>query len=507
MRNTLVLGLLLLFALFIQSCRKDFDFEPSQGNLEFSKDTVYLDTVFTNIGTSTYTLKVYNRSNANVQIPSIRLAEGEASSYRLMVDGMSGKVFQDVELLAKDSMYVFIEATIDYEKYKNSKTSFLYTDKLIFQSQNKTQNIEIVTLVRDAHFLYPKKNSDGIAETLPVGDEEISGFYLSENDAVFGNSLHWTADKPYVVYGYAGVPKNKELTIDAGAEIFFHRNSGIIVAENAHIKAIGTLDKPIHFQGNRLEYSYRYTPGQWGTIWLTPDSNGVFENVTIQNPTIGLFVNKNKGVLNLHNTQIYNASQYGILARTATITGDNVVVGSAGSASLACTLGGTYRFIHSTFVNLWNTPDTTSVWIDNGKGEEDFRLHEAFFANCILYSQTSESLLLNPATQEIADFPMVFDTNFIKFYDGNNRLTGQFPYTFDDGDSFKNNFIQRRNSTFNPLFLSPSKNQFQLTAETVELLGIANPFYSQQSPTDILGKARINQPDLGAYQHIMQEKE
>lgn len=507
MRNTLVLGFLLLFAILTQSCRKDFDFEPSQGNLEFSKDTVYLDTVFTNIGTSTYTLKVYNRSNKNIQIPSIRLAEGEASSYRLLVDGMSGKVFQNVELLAKDSMFVFIEATIDYEKYKNPEASFLYTDKLIFQSQNKAQNIEVVTLVRDAHFLYPKKNSDGVIETLPIGDEQIKGFYLSENDPIFGNSLLWKADKPYIVYGYAAVPQNKELLIEAGSEVYFHKDSGIIVAKDAEIKAIGTIEKPIVFQGNRLEYSYRYTPGQWGTIWLTPESNGVFKNVTIQNPTIGLFVNKNKGNLDLNNLQIYNASQYGILARTANIQGDNIVIGSAGLTSLACTLGGSYSFIHSTFVNLWNSPGTTSVWIDNGDGKEEFRLHDALFANCILYSQSSESLILSPATRELSDFPVYFDTNFIKFYDGNNKLSGQFPYIFNDNNSFKSNYIQRRNSTFNPIFLNPSRNQLQLTAGTIELLGVANPFYTKETPIDITGKTRLNEPDLGAYQHILQEKE
>ena len=54
----------LLFLLFagiaisLTSCRKDFAFEPSSGGLEFSKDTVYLDTVFTNIGSSTYKLKI-----------------------------------------------------------------------------------------------------------------------------------------------------------------------------------------------------------------------------------------------------------------------------------------------------------------------------------------------------------------------------------------------------------------------------------------------------------------
>ena len=60
--------LLLIFIATWSSCRKDFEFSPSTGNLEFSKDTVYLDTVFSNIGSSTYNLKVYNRSNEDIVI-------------------------------------------------------------------------------------------------------------------------------------------------------------------------------------------------------------------------------------------------------------------------------------------------------------------------------------------------------------------------------------------------------------------------------------------------------
>ena len=81
MRRLLLL-LLIGFAVSLTSCRNDFDFESSSGNLRFSKDTVYLDTVFTNIGSSTYTLKVYNKSDKNIAIPSLKLGKGMASKYR-----------------------------------------------------------------------------------------------------------------------------------------------------------------------------------------------------------------------------------------------------------------------------------------------------------------------------------------------------------------------------------------------------------------------------------------
>ena len=130
MKRLSYLAISLFILIFWSSCRKDLDFNPSTGNLTFSKDTVYLDTVFSNIGSSTYNLKVYNNSNDNILIPRIQLSQGENSMYRLNVDGMTGtttgKIFDDVEILAKDSMYIFIETTIDIQNLVTTENQFLY---------------------------------------------------------------------------------------------------------------------------------------------------------------------------------------------------------------------------------------------------------------------------------------------------------------------------------------------------------------------------------------------
>ena len=122
-------GLAILCCLVLwSSCRNDFETVASTGSLEFSKDTVYLDTIFSNIGSSTYNLKVYNRSDEDINIPTLRLAQGEASSYRLNVDGMPGKVFENVQVLAKDSIFIFIETTFDINNLPTNPKDFLYTD-------------------------------------------------------------------------------------------------------------------------------------------------------------------------------------------------------------------------------------------------------------------------------------------------------------------------------------------------------------------------------------------
>ncbi len=184
-----ILYFLLTFTVLVfwSSCRKDFDFSPSTGDLSFSKDTIYLDTVFTNIGSSTYNLKVYNRSNNDISIPNVRLTQGENSNYRLNVDGMSGKVFENVELLAKDSLFIFIETTFDIQSVVAADNQFLYTDAIEFDIGNNFQKVELVTLVKDAVFIYPNKDTTtGIIETLSF---DVNGDGTPDQTALQGRFL------------------------------------------------------------------------------------------------------------------------------------------------------------------------------------------------------------------------------------------------------------------------------------------------------------------------------
>ena len=238
LRNAILLIGVALLASLYTSCRKDFDFRPVQNSeLRFSRDTVYLETVFTNISSATYYLKVYNKSNDPISIPSIYLENGVTSNFRLNLDGRVGKSFDDVELLPKDSMFVFVETTADIQELTSTNTQFLYEDKIRFSDVG---TVTLMTLVQDAIFLYPEKYNQGIKETIPISIDEsgntasIEGFYLEDTELVFTN------EKPYVVYGYMGIPSGKTATFEAGARIHFHKNSGIIVAKDATMIVDGT---------------------------------------------------------------------------------------------------------------------------------------------------------------------------------------------------------------------------------------------------------------------------
>ncbi len=489
---------------FYTSCRKDFSTVLSTGSLSFSKDTIFLDTVFTNTSSSTQQFKVYNKSNDAITIPQISLEKGLTSFYRLNVDGIPGKNFENIDILAHDSIFVFVEATIDF----NAVTNPLYTDKILFDTGVNRQKVELVTLVQDAHFLFPSRDADGIKETIVLGIDaggdpiEVNGFMLNGNTT-------FTNDKPYVIYGYLGVPENATLTINAGSALHFHEDSGIIVGKNATLDVRGTLSDKVVFQGDRLEPEFENTAGQWGTIWLRAGSkNNRINNALIKNSVIGVLTDSigtsSIPTLTLNNTEIYNTSNFGILGRETYIEGKNLVIANNGQSSLACTMGGTYNFTHCTFANYFNNGfrQFPTLLINNyvgftdKTGAESFiirNLNEANFTNCIIDGNQSIEMILDK--KEGGTFEYQFKNNLIKFNDVNNTFATDVLYDFENTDFYTSNIING-----NAQFEDTDLNKLQIGKDS-EAIGKADISASLNVPFDILGFSRNVNPDIGAYQH------
>lgn len=505
-----VYGLVLVASVLLwSSCRNDFESVPSTGNLEFSKDTVYLDTVFTNIGSSTYNLKVYNRSDEDINIPSVRLGMGESSKYRLNVDGLPGKVFEDIQILAKDSIFIFIETTVDVTDQTND-LQYVYTDQILFDSGGNEQKVELVTLVQDAVFLYPERFPDGTTETLNLGTTEdpypVYGFFLDDPELTFTN------EKPYVIYGLAAVPPGKTLSIQPGARVHFHADSGILVANTASIKANGApssdpelLENEIIFEGDRLEPDFAEVPGQWLTIWCTAGStDNEFSYTTIKNSTVGILMDSNDGdrTLSLSNVQIYNSGNVGLLARTGDVYGENVVITNSGQSSLSCSLGGTYEFNHCTFANYWNNSFRSfpSVIIDNElqTGENEITvadLQQATFNNCIIYGSEQREIAL--IENENAAFNFQFNNSLIRFEDPFGDFEGLPNYNFNNAGLYSNCLLNE-----DPVFQNPSENNLNIETGTSGADGLGDPTISNLVPIDLNGMARGASPDAGAYESI-----
>src|SRR5690554_2104391 len=496
-----IYGLAIMCCLVLwSSCRNDFETIPSSGNLEFSKDTVYLDTIFTNIGSSTYNLKVYNNSKEDIHIPSLRLARGESSQYRLNVDGIPGKVFQDVQILAKDSVFIFVETTFDIHNLPTSSNEFLYTDQILFDTGAHAQKVELVTLIKDAVFLYPERFEDGTTETLVLGSGEdifeIPGFFLDDEELIFTN------EKPYVIYGFAAVARNKTLQVEAGARVHFHANSGIMVAGSMKVMGAQSFDRDameneVIFQGDRLEPSFEDIPGQWGYIRLTDGSTGnEFHHTTIKNAQIGLVVENSP--LTLKNVQIYNNSNMGILARTGNIYAENLAINNNGQSSLAIQLGGSYTFNHCTFANYWTSGfrNFPAVSLDNSLETEEgiyvSDLVRADFTNCIIYGNDRMEFTLSKSPE--AAFNFNFKNSLLRFEDprgeaGNNPL-----YDFSDPSIYTDVVFN-----IDPAFQNTSKNNLNIETGNSGADGIG--LGSVAPLEDLNGTQRdLDAPDAGAYE-------
>ena len=520
MKKYIYFILTIILVSFWSSCRNDFEFEPNTGNLEFSRDTVFLDTVFTNIGSSTFTLTVFNRSNEDIVIPSVRLGEGQDSFYRLNVSGdtgvgpVLGREFENVEIFARDSIFIFIETTIDIQELTNSETQFIYTDAIEFDSGANLQTVDLVTLVQDAVFIFPSRSTDPntgeqITETLSfdadgdgVEDETtIEGRFLTNDELTFTN------ERPYVIFGFAAVNNGQTLNIEAGARVHFHADSGILVTDGGSIQVNGepsidpdVLEGEVIFEGDRLEPAFANVPGQWQTIWLFEGStNNSFNHATIKNATVGILSDGNQNddtKLNITNSQIYNSSNFGILGRATTINAENLAINISGQSSFAGTIGGRYNFVHSTLANFWSFSfrQFPSVLLNNFTTDANGNtitnpLQEANFTNCIIFGNDNPELILD--RQDAADFNFRFVNSLIQFQDFNNNFNEDI-YDFSNTDLYENVILNQ-----NPMFLDPNNNMLQIpNGSPADGAGI---IFGNLN-TDIINILRSNPPDIGAYE-------
>ncbi|RTE52569.1 hypothetical protein EHW67_15620 [Arenibacter aquaticus] len=500
-------GYLLVFlviALVYCSCRHDFDYKKSNGNLEFSKDTVLLDTVFSSIGSSTYTLKVYNRSDQDINIPTIGLKQGDQSKYRLNVDGEAGYHFTNTPLFAHDSLYIFIEVT--YYTQEQDPQEFLYSDAIQFDHQNHLQEVQLVTLVQDAIFLFPNKstNRELASIELRLSDSEevtwVEGFELKDHE------LNLTNEKPYVIYGYATVPQNKTLTIGEGARLYFYKDSGLLIPNSASIHINGKLsednillEREVIFEGNRLEPEYSEVSGQWGGLWIANGSiNNSIEYLTLKNATLGIMVQGdttlNDNSLTIKNSKIYNSQNINLWGQSAVINAKNLVLGNAGNISLYCNMGGQYSFIHSTIANYWKKGyrNNAALHIDNYStiNGNAYDLHKADFKNCIIYGDNGTELNLDMDPNK--EFQYYFENCLIKF----SEISEHSLYDFSNPVRYKNILLN-----LDPRFEAAVKNNF-LIDKTSNAIDAGNLDSAALVPLDILGNTRTENPDLGAFEAL-----
>lgn len=461
--------IILLALIVFSSCRKDVLFEDNTAKIEFSTDTVFFDTVFTTVGSITERIKIYNPYDLPIQLDRIWLKSGPQSNFKLNVDGLAGKDVKDVRIEANDSIFVFIEVTVDPN---GGNTPMVIEDQLMINSNGNEQSVDLVAWGQDAYF-WP------------------SFAFQFPNDSVALRN-----DKPNVFYGYSLIDSLTTLVIPEGTNVHFHNNSGLIVGTGASLKVRGTLDNPVTFQGDRIEDFFKESPGQWGQIVLTQTSVGnYFNHAIIKNGGIGLSVGftldptlAQRPEVVLKNTQILNMSFIGLIGIDANIRAENTVVANCGDHTVALVLGGEYDFKHCTFANYFNdNPRSKPVLLmSNFSESEDGQIFKrdlnARFRNSILHGALDSELQRERETGVAFDY--VFDRVILKLDTENISNTDRFIGVVKNPEG--------------SLFINPNENNYSLPSESAAIdagadIGI---------PLDLLGKMRTEVPDLGAIEFI-----
>ena len=156
------------------ACQDDDSFSTNNGlKLDFSVDTLSLDTVFSRTPSSTYSFWVHNRNNDGLRMQSVRLRRGNQTGYRVNVDGMyldnaNGSQTNDVEIRKNDSILVFVELTSNETR---QPTPTLVEDDLVFTLESGVeQKVCLRAWSWDAMKLYsPEITKDSVIETnIPI---------------------------------------------------------------------------------------------------------------------------------------------------------------------------------------------------------------------------------------------------------------------------------------------------------------------------------------------------
>lgn len=470
------LWLFVIFCLAIISCQKEKFTTSGDIKLQFSTDTVSFDTIFTSIGSTTQWLTVKNPSKYSVSISKIFLAGGEKSPFRLNVNGVSCVEDQDIKIYSGDSIFIFVEATIDPTGQNNP---MIIKDSVIFELNGNIQDVNLIAFGQDFH-LY-----DGEVLT----------------------TQRWKNDKPYLIYRSILVDSLETLSIDPGSRIYFHRGSSLIV--KGTLKVQGTLEKPVTFLGDRLDHENADDPGQWGAWKVLEDQSkymygGLHFLKGSKDNTIdyAIIKNANKGiqidsmgvsdnpVLVLSNSRIENMSLNCIDARTTKLRVINCIFANSGSYSVALRFGGNYEFYHCTVANYYNYRHSVrkepSLILNNystqGSKVYGFDLSKAYFANCIIYGSMDNEISLDNV--EGAQFSYRFR---------NCLLKAKSALSIDD-PAFLGSIFNK-----DPLFSDISENDFSIDSlSPAKNVGDRN--IATQFPNDLKNYSRLEDegPDLGA---------
>jgi len=414
-------SILIITALFISisSCRKDEIYTGKDEVLNFTMyssselvniDTLTFDTVFTTVGTVTRHFRINNTSNKIVSLNvDIKNLAG-LNTFRINIDGVSGRNFKDVLIPAKDYIYAFVEATLG----ENNVSNPLIIEDIIEYSYNSiVQKSYLQAWGQDAYFHF---------------------------DTIYRNvNVVWQIDKPHVIVGGSrfpglGVDSFSTLTIPPTCKVYITQGAGLFVDGELYIGQAGSQDSVV-FQTSRIEtlqngIDFIDNPGLWQGITIFAGAKTEIYNTTINNSIWGIKGRHESSDLTslvdfsgapniiLDKVIIKNSALNSVLFINSKVRATNCLFYSAGNHNLAIALGGDLEFDNCTFYSAGVSGSDAkeslilSNYLETAKGAGVSNLEKANFTNCILYGSNEEHLIFS--NSDLVEFNYRFTNCLIK---------------------------------------------------------------------------------------------
>jgi hypothetical protein len=475
--------------LLIYGCRKDENYFEGKANIEISTDTLYFDTLFTSIGSSTKYIKIYNKEET-VIVVDLKIEAPSKSFFRMNADGFQGNNLKNIEIRPNDSIYVFVEVTVDPNK-PLTDSPFIIEENLVITQGSQKLNVLFAAWGQNANYL-------STAGTL--------GLLSCEKGSITFND-----PKPYVIYGILLID-DCNVIIPRGTRIYVHGGIGftdngtyndgqIIVLDGGKLTVNGTVDLPVIFEGDRLEPDYKEISGQWGGIRIFEKSKGnLMQHTIIRNSIIGMVVDSG-AELTLKNSIIHNSSNAGIIGIHSNINIENSLVYNNGSYAIQLIYGGSYDFKYCTIGSFFNQRE--AIVMNNKKCldlQNDIlctKFVDVFPArlsmtNCIITGSSSDEISFDDFTGKTTGNDFFFDLKNCVVKVNELLLAANYPNFFDNCKSCYNLKSQDK------LFLDQNKNVYTLDTVSVALekaLPISNIL------KDLKDRARDGaKPDVGCYE-------
>lgn len=398
------LVILVATALMLQACRKERFTTSPEDTISFSADTLRFDTVFTELGSATRYFKIYNPHSKSIRISKIWLENGSLSKFNLNVDGLPGDVHTDLEIAPKDSMYVFVEVTINPD-LPLSASPFVIDENVVVETNGNTQKVVLEAWGQNANYIPSRFYADSVTVFGCNGGEVV-----------------WNDPRPYVLYGVVAfddctvrIPAGARIHVHGGltrfvenSEVGYYNDGLLAFAGNGRLIVEGTKENPVIFDSDRLEPEFAEEAGQWTGIWLQAGTQGHrIEHCIIRNSIIGVRVDS-AADLSIKNSRIYNTAGSGIIGVHATINAENCLFYDNVGFSIQLEFGGDYNFSYCTAASYG--VDGEAVKLGNALCRDElcetyslYRLN-VLFKNCILFGSRDDQFTLFDRENNPANF-------------------------------------------------------------------------------------------------------